>query len=687
MPSLFNSLIAATVLASASAAFNAAGSTNVITYWGQGANQQRLVETCKNPYIDVINLGFVDVFPDQGPGDWPGTNFGNACWGDVYENDGVNTTLLKTCPNLADDITTCQELYGKKILLSIGGGSPNTYYIDDDASGKSFADFLWGAFGPSSANSGQPRPFGDASVDGFDFDIESVISPAPKDSDGNAIAYETSGYGAMINHLHDDLYPEDTSKSYYISGAPQCTLPDSHYTTVMANAWFDFMWIQFYNTPGCSARDGVNHINGEGTTDISFSAWEDSTSLNPDVLYYIGLPAAEAASSDASYYLTPAEVNQLAQRFINDNAFGGMMLWEATYNANNTICGSDYASWVKQLLTAATSGAFIDTDPSHCATPTTSSAISTPTPTVLTITPDGSCGGNTTFTCEGSNFGQCCSLYGYCGGTADYCDDNCDASDFFQCPELFNFFEPNFFSGYCKLDSKLDLELGQEFDPKLDKLNSLDQPDTILSLSQQQCQHAQQQCQRVGGQLGEQRFLGFGLLHSQSLDLESTRVCVLDLIFELLELLVSVDFKRVGKLITIDQLSRVKHFRQHLIECVSIQLGNFEFRKRFSKLDKIVQFCRIKLVSVNFKRVSKLITINQLSRVKHVRQPVIECVSVQLSNFDFRKRFSKLDNIVHFCHIKLIRQRDIECNLYDICARISYTHKRDTVHNLHKSLH
>lgn len=67
---------AASLAISASAAFNAKAKTNVVTYWGQGANQDRLLVTCQNPSYDIINIGFVNVFPDQGPGGWPGTNFG-----------------------------------------------------------------------------------------------------------------------------------------------------------------------------------------------------------------------------------------------------------------------------------------------------------------------------------------------------------------------------------------------------------------------------------------------------------------------------------------------------------------------------------------------------------------------------------------------------------------------------------
>lgn len=77
------------------------------------------------------------------------------------------------------DIPVCQSTYGKKVILSLGGGT-NSYQLTGEADGMAFADFLWGAFGPQNASwiaQGLPRPFdgsnGQAvSVDGFDFDIE-----------------------------------------------------------------------------------------------------------------------------------------------------------------------------------------------------------------------------------------------------------------------------------------------------------------------------------------------------------------------------------------------------------------------------------------------------------------------------------------------------------------------------------
>ena len=352
----------ATLATTVSAAFNAAAKTNVITYWGQGANQDRLLTTCQNPSYDIINIGFVNVFPDQGAGGWPGTNFGNACWGDVYENKGVNTSLLKTCPNIGPDVIACQQTYGKKIFLSIGGGEPTNYYIKNGKSGKSFANFLWAAFGPSSAaKANVPRPWGDAGVDGFDFDIENLMDPVPQSN------YQTSGYAAMITQFKNVLFPKDTSKSYYISGAPQCPIPDSHLSAALSSAWFDFFTIQFYNTPTCSARAAIQKAKGKGTNDISYKTWTSQSSKNPKVKMSIGLPGSKTAAIDPSYYLSPAEAQSLVTRFYGNAKFGGIMVWEATAAQNNVPCNVDYGTWMKKILLAKAAGTKLNTNLKTCA--------------------------------------------------------------------------------------------------------------------------------------------------------------------------------------------------------------------------------------------------------------------------------------------------------------------------------
>lgn len=74
---------------------------------------------------------------------------------------------------MAEDIPICQAA-GKKVFLSLGGDSGSVQKIESEKSAVEFADFLWDSFGPNKklALLGSPRPFGDAVVDGFDFDIE-----------------------------------------------------------------------------------------------------------------------------------------------------------------------------------------------------------------------------------------------------------------------------------------------------------------------------------------------------------------------------------------------------------------------------------------------------------------------------------------------------------------------------------
>jgi chitinase len=231
--------------------------------------------------VDIVNLAFVNVYPDQGTGGWPGTNFGNACSGTVYSHGTVKTQLQDSCPGIEPGIAVCQAA-GKKVLLSIGGGFPHDGYLKDATSAKFFADFLWGAFGPYDqtwVDNGGPRPFGHASVDGFDFDIESTFVTPPVDSAGIPASF---GYDLMINELRD-LY-QLNGGTFYISGAPQCLLPDGHLSDAIANSWFDFIFVQLYNTPVCSARAAVS-----GTSTFPLTSWKNIPKKNPNAMIYMGL--------------------------------------------------------------------------------------------------------------------------------------------------------------------------------------------------------------------------------------------------------------------------------------------------------------------------------------------------------------------------------------------------------------
>jgi chitinase len=106
---------------------------------------------------------------------YPGSNFGNQCDGTFYVVNGQTTGLLKNCHQIVEDIPLCQKA-GKKVFLSLGGAYPSRgQQVLSNSSALDFADFLWGAFGPVDddwVSGGNPRPFNDVVVDGFDFDIE-----------------------------------------------------------------------------------------------------------------------------------------------------------------------------------------------------------------------------------------------------------------------------------------------------------------------------------------------------------------------------------------------------------------------------------------------------------------------------------------------------------------------------------
>ncbi|EAW24262.1 class III chitinase ChiA1 [Aspergillus fischeri NRRL 181] len=360
------SLVATAVaaLAPLTSAFDASSRSNLAIYWGQGPDQLRLSHFCKETSLDIINIGFINYFPDMSPGHWPGSNFGNQCDGSYYvTNDGVVTKLLSGCHQIMEDIPICQAA-GKKVLLSIGGAYPPDQSILSEDSAVAFATFLWGAFGPVAEGWEGPRPFGNVVVDGFDFDIE---------HNGGF------GYATMVNTFRQ-YFNQVPERKFYLSAAPQCIIPDAQLSDAILNAAFDFIWIQYYNTAACSAKSFIDTTLGK----FNFDAWVTilKASASKNAKLYVGLPASETAANQG-YYLTPDEVESLVSTYMDryPDTFGGIMLWEATASENNKIDGAPYADHMKDIL--------LDCDPSPPVT--SSSAIPSSTPaTSATPSPSSS---------------------------------------------------------------------------------------------------------------------------------------------------------------------------------------------------------------------------------------------------------------------------------------------------------
>lgn len=309
--------------------------SNVAVYWGQNSqgSQERLSTYCQSASTDIILLSFLNNFPDNF-----NLNFANQC-GTTFE-DGV-----LHCPTIGEDIKTCQAA-GKTVLLSLGG-SAGTYGFTSDEEAVNFASTLWNKFG---AGSDDERPFDDAVVDGFDFDIEN----------GNQV-----GYTALANELRN-LFTEDSSKSYYLSASPQCPYPDQSVGDLLANAAIDFAFIQFYNNY-CSLDQ--NQFNWNDWSDFAKSA------PNKDIKLFVGLPGGPASGSG---YVDASVVADTISDIKCDTSLGGISIWDASSawtNVDNS--GVNYADQIKDVLQTEKCASTSSSSRSSSSTTVSSSSSST----------------------------------------------------------------------------------------------------------------------------------------------------------------------------------------------------------------------------------------------------------------------------------------------------------------------
>ncbi|KAK9372248.1 glycoside hydrolase superfamily [Lipomyces chichibuensis] len=293
-------------------AYSSSSSDNVVVYWGQASagSQQPLSYYCQSNSVDVIVLSFLMTF--YASDGLPEVNFANAC-SDTYSG----TTLLQ-CDTIAQDIQTCQSM-GKKVLLSLGGAA-GSYGFSSDSEGSSFATTLWNMFGGGTSDY---RPFDTAVVDGFDLDIEN----------GNSV-----GYAAFIKQMRS-LY---NGGDYYISGAPQCPFPDASIGDALDNAWFDFVFVQFYNN-----YCGVNNPS-QFNYDSDWQSWVSSTAVNKDVKLYIGVPGSTSAAG--SGYTTPSALLDIINGISDKSSLGGVMIWDASQAFTNTVDSLLFIDGVKGML-------------------------------------------------------------------------------------------------------------------------------------------------------------------------------------------------------------------------------------------------------------------------------------------------------------------------------------------------
>ncbi|KAJ2670504.1 Chitinase 2 [Coemansia sp. RSA 1085] len=283
-------------------AFDVNCNSNYVSYYGQNSarNQKSLGEYCKDAVEDVIVLAFMNGFPNIL------LNFANAC-----ETTFEGSTLLH-CPSMAKDIKYCQA-QGKAVILSMGGAS-GAYGFSGDSDAVAFADTVWNMFFKGSSDK---RPFDDAVLDGIDLDIEGGSG---------------AGYPAFINQLRSH-YASDPSKQYYIAAAPQCPFPDVYLSSTLNSAWFDMVYVQFYNNY-CGLNAYPNWFNfGD------WDNWAKTKSINKNVKVYIGAPGSPSAAS--SGYVDGSTLKTIYDAVRSKySSLGGIMTWDVSQARTSGLAGS-----------------------------------------------------------------------------------------------------------------------------------------------------------------------------------------------------------------------------------------------------------------------------------------------------------------------------------------------------------
>ncbi|KUI64200.1 Endochitinase 33 [Cytospora mali] len=370
---------AAILLPLAEAGFSSSSRTNIAVYWGQNSygqasSQQRLSYYCSDADIDIIPLAFMDEIST------PVVNFANA-----GDNCTVFTgTTLLDCPQLEEDIEVCQSTYGKTIMLSIGGATYTEGGFSSSTAAVTAADNVWAMFGPVQSGSTVNRPFGNAVVDGFDFDFESSTqNMEPFANELRSLMNQTMDAGG---------------KTYYLSAAPQCPYPDVADNDMLDGAvYFDWIQVQFYNNY-CGVNDFV--VGDATQPSYNFDTWDtwaSTVSANRNVKVLVGIPANSGAAG--SGYTTGSALEAVLEYSETFSSFGGVMMWDMSQLHENT-------GFLDEVVEDLGSGG----------TPSTATSTAT-TLTTTTTTKPSTVTSTTTTTASATGTGTPVPEWGQCGGT------------------------------------------------------------------------------------------------------------------------------------------------------------------------------------------------------------------------------------------------------------------------------
>jgi chitinase len=133
---------------------------------------------------------------------------------------------------------------------------------------------------------------------------------------------DSTGYSTFVSRMRSN-FAQDTSKTYYLTAAPQCPYPDQSVPLDICTQ-LDYVWVQFYNNGDCNvARSGF------------IEAVQNWSGGIGDARLFIGA-VASAADGDQGYVDSDTFISALEEiEGMNLTNFGGAMLWEAQLAVNN----------------------------------------------------------------------------------------------------------------------------------------------------------------------------------------------------------------------------------------------------------------------------------------------------------------------------------------------------------------
>lgn len=334
---------------------------------------------------DIIPLAFLTQIRTGDNGD-PVLNFANQ----QSDCSVFAGTHLLDCPTIGNDIKTCQNVYGKKILLSIGGATYTDGGFTSPSQAVAAAELLVRTFGPTSANLARRQDNDTLNVNvtnwnasahgGWqkanlaggatnitfpqhnetnatatgDWHPPTGIQPTPSGQPATeslaprAVTVHRPFGDAVLDGFNLDfessvqfLVPfaralrarlnANQRKRTYLTAAPTC--PDSNIqddVLLNSDVFLDAVFVQFYNNP-C----GLQSFNPGASRqlDFNFNAW-NAWAASKKTKIYLGVPGGTTAANDG--YLSAAELAPVIKYSRHFSHFGGVAVWDASQAAANS---------------------------------------------------------------------------------------------------------------------------------------------------------------------------------------------------------------------------------------------------------------------------------------------------------------------------------------------------------------